>query len=415
MYTAQLSAISYRPGVPVASSDRGIPYTRFRLTRGHLHALLIGNLVAHVAFWLLYAARRFVVAPFGTDDFAVFRSAALLALDGRGSHVYDADYLRAFQASLGMPEVMPYLYPPFFLVAMLPFALLPPALGYLLWGAANLGLLALAAWLLARAFVPRGERLTFALLVCSSYPAGAALDLGQTSFVLLLGAALAAIGFVEGRDRLGGIALAALLIKPQLLPAWLLMLAWCRRWRALLCFAGVAVAALLVASPAVVGPDGAAGYFRAVLEAASEHRVGFQAPGSHSLAGLAYGVGGETSSRVAYLALAAVTLAAYVWLLHGLRRQTPENLRIAAAATSVVAILLSSHTLLYDLILWAVPLALCWPELSRGRGRWLIAAGYGTPWFVSFFGMLGAGFVWPTVAVMLLGLGLLGHRALRAA
>lgn len=83
--------------------------------------------------------------------------------------------------------------------------------------------------------------------------------------------------------------------------------------------------------------------------------------------------------------------------------------RPAASLAVVTTLLVSPHSLLYDPTLWAIPLVIFWRELSAGKRRWLIAAGYLTPWFVSLFGMLGAGFVWPTVTVSALAFVLLAR------
>lgn len=382
---------------------------RWKPKRGHLNALLFGGLLGQVGFWLWFSVHRITVEQFGTDDFAAFWSIASLALDGHASQIYDLPAVAALQASLGLPQTVPFFYPPFFVLFVLPFGLLSPGLGYLLWGCANMALLGLAIWLLARDLVPREDRLTFALLVASSMPAGRNLYLGQTAFFLLLGFGLAAISLLKGRDRTAGLASTLLLIKPQLLPLWVLALLLCRRFTAIV-YLVLGGLVLMLVSTAIVGIDGMAGYVRSLLFAGGSDGVGFQAVGSHTLAGLAYTLVGETAVRPAYISMVALTVALFCWWMLRLNSSPAPDLRLVAGLAVLASLLVSPHSLLYDLSLWAIPMALYWGELSTGRGRWVTAAGYLTPWLVSFFGMLGAGFVWPTVAVGALGYFLLGRK-----
>ncbi len=396
----------------VVTSEISRLAVRVKPKRGHLNALLIGCVVAQITFWLWFSLPRFADQPFGTDDFAAFWATALLVRDGLGSHIYDLPTITAVQASLGLPQTIPYLYPPLFLTLVLPLTYVSPGWAYLLWGFFNIVLLCLSVWLLAHALVPSGDRLTFALLVFASMPAGRTIYLGQTAFLLLLGMGLAATGFLARDDRHTALGSIALLIKPQLLPVWIVTLVWYRRFRALGYFVAAGTVFYLF-SLQMVGTEGMLGYVRALITSGTADKVGFQAIGSHTLSGLAYGIAGETQSRMVYLIMAAATMALFCWWIFRLRTATPNNLRAAAALAILTALLISSHSLLYDLALWSVPLAIYWPFLSRGWGRWLIAAGFVTPWISSFFGMLGAGFVWPTVLVSLTGFGLLGRAALR--
>ncbi len=303
-----------------------------------------------------------------------------------------------------------YLYPPFFLLLVLPLTFVSPGWAYLLWGLFNLMLIVVSVWLLARAFVPTSDRLTFTLLVGASLPAGRTLYLGQTAFLLLLGMGIAAIGFMNRDDRRGGLGSTLLLIKPQLLPVWIVTLLWYRRWRSVGYFVAAA-AGLYMISLLLVGTGGMVGYVQALIRSGTANSVGFQAIGSHTLSGLAYGIAGEAGSRPLYVMMAVATLALCCWWMFLLRRNTDNGDRTAVALAVVTTLLVSSHTLLYDLSLWSLPLAICWTSLSSGRGRWLIAAGFLTPWVSSFFGMLGAGFVWPTVLVGLTGFAMLGYTA----
>lgn len=108
----------------------------------------------------------------------------------------------------------------------------------------------------------------------------------------------------------------------------------------------------------IVGPEGMMGCSRAVVRPGTADKVGFQAIGSHTFSGLVHGIAEETQSRAVYLIMAAATMALFCWWIFRPQTATSNNLRAAAALAILTALLISSHSLQYDLALRSVPLAI---------------------------------------------------------
>ena len=85
-------------------------------------------------------------------DFVVFYSAAELTLDGRPGAAYKLESLRSKQEqTVGRDlEFAPWVYPPTFLLVVLPFGLLPYIGAYMLWCASNVAAGAVAGWQVVR-------------------------------------------------------------------------------------------------------------------------------------------------------------------------------------------------------------------------------------------------------------------------
>ncbi len=194
--------------------------------------------------------------PIGTD-FSSFYAAGSLVLEGRAGDVYNmaAHYARERQI---FGEATPYygwLYPPIFLFAVTPLALMPYPLALAVWQGATFALyLAVIAAILRRI---RRDDDTVARLwwpVAVAFPAAFVnLGHGQNGFLTagLLGAALVTL---PRRPLLSGILFGLLAYKPQfglLIPFALLAAG---QWRTFLA-AGVTVMALAGAAALAFGPE----------------------------------------------------------------------------------------------------------------------------------------------------------------
>jgi alpha-1,2-mannosyltransferase len=180
------------------------------------------------------------------QDWMVYYGAGRAYLDGNlplvlDGHRFTAYLNQAFAARLPQPlSFHPWLYPPSFLLILVPFALLPFELGCALFLSASFVWLLVALW---RA-TGRGSRhwlhsLSLLLAPASGFTVGS----GQNSFLtaaLLVGG----FGLLSRRSRLAGALLGLLTYKPQF---WLLVpvaLAAGRQWRAL---TGTIIAAAVMA------------------------------------------------------------------------------------------------------------------------------------------------------------------------
>lgn len=188
------------------------------------------------------------------EDWMVYYNAARAYFEGNLALIYDGERSTALlnarfaQWLPGPLPLHPWLYPPHFLLLLLPFGLVPFAVSAVLFLATSFAAVVAAAWRLARSGEERALY-AFSLLLC---PASAiTVCLGQNTF--LTGALLlAGIGFAPRRPVLGGLLLGLLTYKPQL---WLLVpvaLVASRQYKALAATLAAAFALCLL-SVAVLG------------------------------------------------------------------------------------------------------------------------------------------------------------------
>lgn len=373
---------------PVASSNP----TRSRSRRGVVVSLLIGTVLGQALLLGLQVARTFT-APLDYGDWWVYFSSVRMLSAGLGQQIYDISAVDAFQKALGRPESGLYLYHPAYLLLAYPFASLEPGLSYVAWMLFNVTLLGISVAILIKSLVPPGERFLFSLLVLGSLPVYVALGSGQSTFVVLLGLVLLVTGILSRGDVKTGLGLAILLIKPQYLPVLLVLLLWQRRFKSLMYFAGFGSAILLL-SWLLVGTDGLLSYPRLLLSGAASACY----PLSHSINGIVNGLVAPSSALPVYAVLASVLAASYVLFLAKAGSEAGEHL---VAVTVLVSMLISNYLLVYDLAIWAVPLALLWPCAMSGKGRFLVGFALLAPWVTQILAQHGIGFVWPTVGIEL--------------
>lgn len=310
-----------------------------------LAACLCGAL--GIAAWAFYFAA--FAATLG-QDWTVFYNAARLYFEGNVASLYDGDRFTALlDARLGLPAtgVHPWLYPPSFLLFLLPLGMLPFAgsLGvFLLLG---LGVLLAAFWSLAARGWPRWFDLAALLL---SPAAALTVCLGQNSF-LTGGLLVGGFRLLARRPIIGGILLGLATYKPQL---WLLVpvaLIAGRCWTAL----ASAIAAAMTVVAASIAVFGVAPWRQwiALISGAGDTYSRWTAVGefkgqsiyaciamlgaSHALAGLMQ-------------ALAAAAAVAAVWWVHRRTAETDLRLIVLLAATTLA----TPHFMAYDALLLVI-------------------------------------------------------------
>lgn len=301
-------------------------------------------------------------------DFSVFWSASWLLRSGAPVDIYD--YARLQPVILAHGSVppdsafyLPWLYPPMFLWFVLPLALMPFALSYVVFvagsGAAYAG--ALLRWL-----HPRDGARAAAWIGVLAFPGiFLAATIGQNA---LLTAALAAWGLLllPRRPLLAGMLLGMLTIKPQLALVFPLALLAGREWRAL---AGATASALLLAlaSVAAFGWDTVPAFVRnaAMLTELVLHdgmRAWYASPTALSMARLAGGSPTLALALQAVVGLGALAALARVWSRR--RHMAPR------AAAAAVAALLSSPYLWYYELAW-LGIAIAALASDGARRGWL--------------------------------------------
>ena len=312
-------------------------------------AARLGRTALPVLAILLFVGATLAVAwaahgTLGYDYQAYVRAAGRLVA---GQPLYDS------RVDLAGPFAI-FLYPPPFALAMIPFTLLPPALGPAVW-TALLGL----AFALGVAALPvrRSVRWTTLLLAGLCWPFLYSIKLGQVGPLLFL---VFAAGW-RWRDRpgpLGGAIAAGTLIKlqPALLFGWALATG---RRRAVV----VGLALLVVAAAAatlLAGPSSWADYV-AILGRVS---APVTTPHNYTPGALAYGAGASLALATA-LQWALVALAVLVTLFAWWRCDPDTSYVTTAIASQVVSPLLWEH---YAMLL-LLPMAL----LLERRQWWAVA------------------------------------------
>ena len=226
-------------------------------------------------------------------DYVAYYAAAHLVLAGHGSDIYSFAAVGRYERALVYPlavsnGVLPYVYPPYFALALAPAAMLSYVASYLSWLLLNTVLFILALALLQRyASLTRDGALLLWVAAVAFLPLLAALTQGQTSFLIL--ALLAGVFFAArtGRDWLTGVLLALALIKPPIVLPFLLLFLVRRRWGVVAGFAATGLCLALV--PALLfGPGIDRGYLDTLSAAMSwRAQFGYGPEWNHSFAGLA--------------------------------------------------------------------------------------------------------------------------------
>jgi alpha-1,2-mannosyltransferase len=273
-------------------------------------------------------------------DFISFWAAGRLTLAGHASAAYDIALHRKIEQAI-VPHVglLPFPYPPPFLIIVTPFALLPFTWAFVAWVVITGSIY---AWSSKR-FAP----LSFAF---ANPPALVDFMIGQTGF-LTTGLFLFGLGLLSSAPFTAGAILGLLLVKPQL--ALLLPVAMLggREWRAIAGAVMSSVGALLT-GVFFFGIDAYRGFLEIL-----PHYTGYMRHNSWNWVELAspfaflrYININPAAALVAQSVIAAgATLVTYfAW-----SRRWPEKFAILAAAS----LLMSPYLLTYDTLLLIVPAA----------------------------------------------------------
>ncbi|CAN7679868.1 DUF2029 domain-containing protein [Trinickia sp. LjRoot230] len=368
-------------GLRALRAVRGVDAPHW-LTAHRLRFYATGVLICYVLWLAIYFVKavwmpRAYISPLSMD-FLPFWSASHLALSGHAVDAYNLIALEKIEtAAIAHPVgILPWLYPPTFLLVVYPFALLP-------WKIAAALFLGGTYLLFAKAMhtiVPRKETIFLAL----AFPGAALVEVsGQNG---LLTAALAAFGLalLARRPVIAGICLGILSVKPQLAVLIPLALLCSRSWRALAAFGIVAVAMLLV-SVMAFGTDTLAAFIHNMGMAAGYVESGRAAlariPSAFSLVKLAHGTSLLASVAQGLSLVFAAATVCYAWY-----RSAPHALR--AATLACASLMVSPYLYDYDLTWLGVVIA-WYASYAMERGwkpgerEWLIVL-----WLMPLAGIL---------------------------
>ncbi|MBF6991682.1 glycosyltransferase family 87 protein [Cupriavidus sp. IK-TO18] len=337
------------------------------LTSKRLHiypaAMLLAQLVGVCILLYLYRdAPGYEPSMAFANDFRVFWGASHLALEGRAADAYDINQLFPVLQSVdpGLVRVRAWFhwfYPPTFLLAVLPLAVLPYLLSY-----AVFTLSTLVGYVVMLARIARPHRI--GLLIIAFPPTILTAFNGQNAF---LTATLAGCGLMllERRPVVAGICIGLLAIKPHLAILFPVALLCTRAWKAMFAAAATALC-LFIASLLVLGVDTASGFVHSIgiaRQLATEGALPLvKMPtvfGAARLLGAGASLANGIHFAVAVLAMLAVVL---VW-------RKPQPLCLRASVLILASLLVSPHMFDYDLTWLALPIA--WMGVHGLRRGWL--------------------------------------------
>ncbi|WP_104012844.1 glycosyltransferase family 87 protein [Burkholderia anthinoferrum] len=318
--------------------------------------LAIGVLLGAILLWIgLRSTEPGTFRP--GSGYMVFWSASHLMLHGSPWQAYDIPAFSRALAGLfplaGRHAFLPWLYPPSYLLAVTPLALLPYAISYPLFVVLGVVLLGLAVWRVSGlGAVPDATRIGWlALLACPGVLVTAIY--GQNAMLTAACAALA-VYFVDRRPMLAGLCIGLLSVKPQLAVLFQFVLIAARAWRA---FAWAAAWAIAITALGIAagGMEPLRLFLRnagALRSLTIEHGVPFwfASPtpfAAFRLAGLSPAAAFAGQAAVAAIALAA---ACQVW-----RRS--RDVRLRGAALVVATLVANPYVWHYELSWLCIPIA----------------------------------------------------------
>lgn len=321
-----------------------------------MYLLVLGFLFLGGA-WLI----KWQDSPLG-GDFTHYWTAASLALEGKPAAVYDYSSLgAAMEKSFGMKIPLVWIYPPVFLLMILPLALFPYPTALAVWLGGTLS----GYLLVMRRLAPHPVTIWLAL----AFPATLQNCIhGQNGFLsaALLGGGL---WLLDRNPVISGLLLGLLCYKPHLAALVPVALIAGRRWKALGAMAA-SISGLIVGSYLILGSAVWSAFFHnlpsslKVLDSgALGGNVGLlQQKMTTIFSAILLAGGGVWAAKIAQGALTLVSVAAIAWVWF---RGSPAAIR---SGVLVLGILLSTpYEFVYDLTLLALPLAwLGWEGFTRG-------------------------------------------------
>jgi len=308
-------------------------------------------------------------------DFGAFYYGTRMVWDGARTLLYDFDVQRLFQIRYGRTADLWFISPPIVLVPFLPLVLLPIGAAYVIWTGISVGLLVSAIKSIT-------ERLGLfyanwpIVLSLAFLPVASNLAHGQLSIVVLFAYVECYLLWRSGRRFAGGMWLALVLVKFQLLAGFLCVLLLKRKWRELMGFACAGVPLALL-SWAIVGTHGLLAYPAFVLNSESRG-ISTSTLKMANLRGLVRLLLGDNGHVALVIALSLIVLVAAA------KGWTALDVGFATALTATM--LVSYHFNPQDLSLSLIPLFLIASHSDPSALRLVVLLMLSLPFAVAILG-----------------------------
>lgn len=307
-------------------------------------------------------------------DFRILYTAGQIAREGDWNAVYDLERQLATQRQmtgrpLEMADVLPFNHPPMLLPLQWLVSLTDYQAAYLLWAGVSALISILNAWLVWRLTRRAGwaglPAAFFAVQSFLFYPIFVSINKGQDTVFALIGLTVLLRGLQQGQEKLSGLGLAVLTLRPQFaLPLAVPFLF--RQRKTWWWFVGFAVA-LVIYSVLMVGLKGVTDFLHLLALTSSGETVLIHHVDMYNLKGLLLRLFPqltiETASGMAWTAFVLV-LAFLCW--RWARTERVEFHYISLAVT--LSLFASPHLHYHDLgFLFISTLGLCLALTAKGR------------------------------------------------
>lgn len=328
---------------------------------------MVALVIAFAVAGVVAVAHESSIARRGAD-FTIDYAAAQLIREGHPDAIYDPSRLGPLMLQLSDGAIdprLPFDAPLVVALPYLPLTFFPLELAFHLWQAITLSLASLALLLLAR-WIPIGRRApAIGILALLGSPAmWSLLSEGQSSALLLVGAAL-----VLGAWRRGSVLPAAagallLAIKPQYVPVYLILIVSARYWRA----AGAALLGCLVVglSPLLAGVHGLSAMIWSALDS-GQGVILYNESLIATLAPLLPGRPATIASFVLWGLVLTGLIGIAIWRPQRAASHQEATITPMAIVATSAGLIFAPHALPYDMVLLAVPMWLAFALHRQGE------------------------------------------------
>jgi Glycosyltransferase family 87 len=368
--------LEYRLGKFVAAPRAGSFASLMQLPNLKRVGLLYLASILFLHALVLWNARSLILK--GYPDFTIYYTAGTMVRQGLGPSLYD-DVMQFKVQQQFAPDVatrlaaLPFNHPPFETILFLPFTYLSYRAAFLLWGAANLAMLAALPNLLRPhvLMLQSWPAPVWTLLSLAFFPIFFALLQGQDAILLLFLYALVFVSLKRGRLISAGAWLACGLFKFHLVLPFLFLLLLVRGKRKVLQGFLPVAAILACLSLATVGVRPLIAYPRYVLGLEATMARGAIMPSDMpNLRGLLHLMAAHAphfESLVVVLSLVLFVLAAWISYSPGDENSgRTDDLKFSLVLLATV--LVSYHGLGYDLCVLMLPILLLVGHLKTEAG-----------------------------------------------
>ena len=303
-----------------------------------------------VAFVIAYAvvAAVWLGDGFQPVDFTAFWGASWLTLHDTPTAIFDVQRM-AYAHTIAIPnstDVYHWLYPPTYLLIILPLAFLPYALSF---GAWTVSTFAAYAWALSKIAAPR-----WVFMGLLAFPGTLMNVLTGQNGLFLASLFTAASCTLERRPIVAGVFIGLMSVKPQIGVLWPVALICGRHWLALAA-AAATTAFLALAALIGFGPEPWLAFAHSVAAVQQGFDGGLvswiKIPTLYG-GGRLLGLDRDSAYLIQFVVAAGVAITVgVIW-----SRQVPITLR--ASVLAIATLLVLPRLLVYDLALLALPLTL---------------------------------------------------------